>query len=232
MSPWLAFWERANRIYVNDRHRAVHYRRVADDLLVVLPRREAPAVLDYGCGEALDAARVAARVGRLYLYDAARPTRARLVERFAGAANIAVLDEAGLAALAAASLDLILVNSVIQYLSREELAALLARARAWLRLDGLLVLADVIPPDATALADARALLGTARRHGFLGAALVGLAATFFSDYRRLRARAGLATFAESEMLSLLGRAGFAAERRLRNLGFNPERMTFLARPLG
>jgi hypothetical protein len=34
------------------------------------------------------------------------------------------------------------------------------------------------------------------------------------------------------MLSLLGRAGFAAERRLRNLGFNPERMTFLARPLG
>jgi SAM-dependent methyltransferase len=241
-SPWLGFWERANRIYVSDRHRAVHYRRVADDLLSVLPpcgpkpsgggpSRAAPAVLDYGCGEALEAARVAARIGRLYLYDAARPTRARLVARFAGIANVTVLDEAGLAALAPASLDLILVNSVIQYLSREELGALLARARAWLRADGLLVLADVIAPDATALADARALLGTAWRHGFLGAALLGLAATFFSNYRRLRAAAGLATFAEPEMAALLRAAGFAAERRERNFGFNPERMTFLARPL-
>ena len=231
-SPWLAFWERANRIYVSDRHRAVHYRRVADDILSVLPARKAPAVLDYGCGEALEAARVAARTGRLYLYDAARPTRARLAERFAGVANVAVLDEAGLAALAPASLDLILVNSLIQYLSREELASLLARWRAWLRGDGVLVLADVIPPDATALADARALIGAAWRHGFLGAALLGLAATFFSDYRRLRGATGLATFAEPEMLELLRRSDFAAERRRPNFGFNPERMTFLARPLG
>ena len=244
-SPWLGFWERANRIYVDDRHRAVHYRRVADDLLSVLPPcgpppiksgasgggppRPEPAVLDYGCGEALEAARVAARVGRLYLYDAARPTRARLAERFAGIANVAMLDEAGLEALAPASLDLIVVNSVIQYLSREEISALLARSRAWLRADGLLVLADVIPPDATALADARALLGTAWRHGFLVAALLGLAATFFSDYRRLRAEAGLATFEAAEMVALLRAAGFAAERRRRNFGFNPERMTFLAR---
>ncbi len=231
MSPWLGFWERANRIYVSDRHRAVHYRRVADDLLSVLPPRPAPAVLDYGCGEALEAARVAARVGRLYLYDAARPTRARLAARFAGIANVAVLDEARLEALAPASLDLILVNSVIQYLSREELEALLSRARGWLRADGVLVLADVIPPDATALADAGALIETAWRHGFLGAALIGLAATFLSDYRRLRAKAGLATFAEAEMAALLRRAGFAAERLPRNFGFNPERMTFLARPL-
>src|SRR5262245_2678834 len=82
MSGWLTFWEQANRIYVNDRHRAVHYARVADDILSVLPPGPAPVVLDYGSGDALEAPRVAARCRTLYLYDGAQAVRARLRARF------------------------------------------------------------------------------------------------------------------------------------------------------
>lgn len=228
MSPWLGFWEGANRIYVNDRHRAVHYRQVADDILSVLPAGQRVTVLDYGCGEALEAARIAERVDRLYLYDAARTTRARLAERFTGNARIAVLDEAGLDGLASASLNLIVVNSVLQYVPHDGLPGLLQRWRGWLRGGGVLVLADIVSPDTGALADVSALLGTAWRHGFLGAALVGLFATFFSDYRRLRARAGLSTYGETEMLAILREAGYAPRRCPRNFGFNQARMTFLA----
>ena len=228
MSAWLGFWERDNPIYVSARHRGVHYARVADDILAVLPERGDAAVLDYGCGEALEAERVASRTGRLYLYDASRPQCQRLLARFRASAAIAVLDEAGLTTLPPASLDLVVVNSVIQYLSRAELGALLARARIWLKSGGALVLADVVPPGPQAAADAKALLATGWRHGFLPAAVLGLFKAALSDYRSLRAAAGFAVYGEAEMLALLAGAGFAPRRREANFGFNPARMTFIA----
>lgn len=228
MSAWLGFWERDNPIYVSARHRAVHYARVADDILAVLPEGRDAAVLDYGCGEALEAGRVARRTARLYLYDASRPQRQRLLARFRESAAIAVLDEAGLAALLPTSLDLVVVNSVIQYLSRAELGDLLGRCRSWLKPGGALVVADVVPPGPQAVADVKALLATAWRYGFLFAAVLGLFKAALSDYRTLRSAAGFAVYGEAKMLALLAEAGFAARRREANFGFNPARMTFIA----
>ncbi|MET4700581.1 SAM-dependent methyltransferase [Constrictibacter sp. MBR-5] len=229
MSGWLAFWNRPHRIYVNDTHLRVHYRRVADDLIAVVPDGAA-AVLDYGCGLALEAARVAERVERLYLYDAAEAVRARLAALHGGSGRIAILDEAGLATLPEGSIDLIMVNSVVQYLSRDELAALLVRARGLLRRDGRLVVADVIPPDGNVAADVASLLRTARRGGFLLAALGGLAATAVSDYGRMRRTLRLSHYAPDAFLALAAEHGFGGVREDRNLGFNPRRMTFTLRP--
>jgi ubiquinone/menaquinone biosynthesis C-methylase UbiE len=229
MNPWRQFWGQSHRIYVNDRHRAVHYRQVADDLLGVLPPQPPAVVLDYGCGDALDAALVAARASRLYLFDAVPEVVARLRERFAGHTNIVVLDEAQLAALPPAAVDLVVINSVVQYLQPAELDAALAVVRRILSGGGALVVADVIPPDAGAVDDVAALLRSAARHGFLLAALGGLVATFFSDYRRLRRSAGLATHTEAGFLQVLRQAGFEAARWPANFGFNAKRMTFVAR---
>lgn len=185
-------------------------------------------MLDYGCGDALAAPEIARRTRRLLLYDAAPAVRERVARRFAGTPGVEVLDRAGWEALAPASLDLILVNSVVQYLGRDELDALLERARTLLKPGGELVLADVVPPDSSALDDVRSLLGSAARNGYLLAALRGLAATFFSDYRRLRRELGLACYGEAELLALLRAHGFAAERSPWNVGFSAKRMTFRA----
>jgi SAM-dependent methyltransferase len=226
---WLRFWDRPHRIYVNDRHLRVHYRRIADEILSLLPDRPRLTVLDFGCGEALDAARVAARVGRLYLYDGAPSVRARLEERFRDTPKITVLDGPGLARLADNSIDVIVVFSVVQYLDRAELPALLAQWRSQLAIGGSLVLADVIPPDVRILDDVGALVATARANGFLLAALWGLATTMVSNYRRLRQQLGLVTYDDREMLTLLGHAGLPARRYSRNLGFHPMRRTYIAR---
>lgn len=224
---WLRFWDRPHSIYVNDRHLRVHCRRVADDILSVLPETADLRVLDYGCGEALDAARVAARVGHLFLYDAASSVRAHLRERFALASNITVLDETGLAALE--PMDVIVVFSVVQYVPRAELPRLLRDWRRLLRSGGTLIVADVIPPQIGMLADIRALLSTAAAHGFLLAALAGLAATFCSDYRRLRQRLGFSIYSDSEIQDLARGAGFEPWMRERNLGFHPGRRTMMGR---
>ncbi len=230
MQLWRNFWDTAHRLYVNDRHRAVHYRQVAKDFISVLPADNSAAdVLDFGCGEALDAPLIAERVRTLYLFDTSRYVRERLTARFAGAARIMILGETEFAALRPSSLDLIVVNSVVQYVDRDELVRLLADWHARLRPDAVLVIADVVPPDAGLWADIQALLATALRHGFLLAALVGLAATVLSDYRRIRSRVGLATYDAGQMTRLLKDAGFTVSRRATNFGFNPKRITFLGR---
>ncbi|HTP84860.1 MAG TPA: class I SAM-dependent methyltransferase [Alphaproteobacteria bacterium] len=228
---WLRFWDRPHHIYVNDRHLRVHYARIADEILSILPDRGSLSVLDFGCGEALDAARVAARAARLYLYDGAPSVRARLARRFANSPRIAILDQAGLDALPDNSLDVIVAFSVIQYIDRAELPGLLAGWRSKLAVGGFVILADVIPPKARLLDDIGSLLSTARAYGFLLAALGGLLTTLFSEYRRLRHQIGLATYDEPEVMALLRDAGLAPIPHPRNLGFNQARRTYLGRRL-
>jgi hypothetical protein len=144
---WQAFWGGSHRIYVNDRHLAAHYARIADDLIALLAPRPRARLLDWGCGDALASPR----------------------------------------------------------------------------------LADVIPPDVGMLPDIVALLRAGARHGFLAAALAGMVATFFSDYRRLRRELGLTTFSEGEIRAMVERHGFTATR-LRNIGFSPHRKLLRAVP--
>jgi hypothetical protein len=94
--------------------------------------------------------------------------------------------------------------------------------------DGRLVIGDVIPPDVGAASDVLALLRYAARRGFLTAALLGLARTAISPYRRIRARLGIGCYSEADFLARLAGAGYAAQRAKRNLEHNPARMTFIA----
>ncbi|WP_298964934.1 methyltransferase domain-containing protein [uncultured Methylobacterium sp.] len=225
---WREFWNRDSAIYVNDRHRTLHYAGLAEEVAALVPHRRA-SVLDHGCGEALAAERVAAACGRLHLCDGAPRVRAALENRFAGNDRVSVLAPEDLPALADASLDLVVANSLVQYLDAAEFEACLALWRRKLARDGRLILADIIPPDLSALADARALLAFGHRGGFLAAALAGLARTALSDYRTLRRSLGLSRYGEAEMLARLAGAGFAARRLPRNLGHNQARMAFEAR---
>jgi ubiquinone/menaquinone biosynthesis C-methylase UbiE len=227
---WRDYWNQDTPIYVSERHKLLHYQLIAEDIAALVPSPRAH-VLDYGCGEALSAARVAAKCERLYLCDAAPLVRDRLRERFGRNGKIEVLGPEEMERVPDASLNVVVVNSLLQYLSREEVHALLRLWRAKLTPDGRLVLADVIPPELGPIADARALLGFAWKGGFLTRAFVGLARTALSDYRKLRQELGLSTYAEPEMLELLRGEGFAGERQARNIGHNQARMTFVAVPM-
>lgn len=228
LSSWLAFWNKPQPIWVNERHRQLHYAKVAQDLIEVLPR-PAARVLDFGCGAALHAERCAEACAVLYLCEAADTIRAELVARFGDHPRIRVIDTESIDELADGSLDLVFVNSVLQYLAPSDLPPLLRRWRAKLAPDGVLVLADVLPQPPSALADALSLVRVAWRHRFLLAALLALVRLAVGDYRRLRRRLGLSVYPPALLHKLLADAGFDAQRRPSNLGFNPNRMTIIAR---
>ena len=224
---WREFWNGAHSIYVNERHGTLHYQGIARDIAALLPSGE-PDVLDHGCGDALAAGEVAARCRTLYLYDLASNVQDRLKTRFAYESRVIVLSNSALDVIGDASLDCVIVNSLLQYLSVAEYEALLGFWHAKLKSGGRLVVADVIPPDVSPVDDVKALLAFAWQGGFFFAAIGGLVATFFSDYRKLRGRLGLTTYAEADMISLIGAHGFKAERAARNIGHNQARMTFVA----
>jgi ubiquinone/menaquinone biosynthesis C-methylase UbiE len=228
---WREFWNADTPIYVNDRHKTVHYQGVARDIERLLPGPECH-VADYGCGEALAAGRVAKGCAHLYLCDGAAIIRDRLRQRLAAADNVTVLSPEEFDTIPDRTVDLIVVNSVVQYLSKEQLDACLAQWRRKLTPSGRLVIADVIPPGIGPLTDAAALLRFAAANGFLIAAFTGLVRTFFSDYRRVRAQLGLAHYGEAEFLKVLHDAGFTAQRMSWNFGHNTARMAFEARASG
>jgi SAM-dependent methyltransferase len=228
-SGWLAFWDSAHSIYVNARHRDVHYSLIAQQIAALVPSPQA-RVLDYGCGEALHADRVAAAAGELLLYEGAPRVRAGIAARFAGNAKIRAVAPEDVERLADHSLDLIVLHSVAQYLTPDELAKLFALFHRLLHANGVLVVSDVIPPDVAASTDALALLRFGAENGFFVAAVIGLVRTVLSDYWRLRTRYGLTRYSEAAMTEKLAAAGFFAQRAPHNIGHNQARMAFMARP--
>lgn len=229
ISGWLAFWDKPHCIYVNARHREVHYRLLARQIAALAPSAQA-RVLDYGSGEALHADMIAASAAEVLLCDGAPQVRGGIVARFAGNAKIRVLAPEDVAQLPSHTLDLIVLHSVVQYLTREEADALFVLFYRLLKPDGRLIVSDVISRSGGAFADVAALLRFAAANGFVVAALAGLARTMFSDYRKLRARLGIARYDEAEMIAKLAGAGFAASSAPLIIGHDGARLAFVAQP--
>jgi SAM-dependent methyltransferase len=228
MKDWVEYYDSDHSIYVNGRHRDVHYARLAEGFARYVPGAAA-SVLDYGCGEALHAGRVAQAAGKLMLAEAGPSMRSRLIERFGDNARIAVISADEAAALPPQSLDMIILHSVSQYLALQEFDRLAALFHGLLKPGGVLLVGDVLPPDASMIADVWALLRFGWQDGFFVAAALGLMRTFFSDYRTLRSQIGLTRYTEQEMAARLAAPGFVVTRAAENLGHLTTRMTFLAR---
>jgi SAM-dependent methyltransferase len=227
---WLAFWDSPHSIYVNARHKDVHYRVIAEAVASLVSSPQA-RVLDYGSGEALHADIVAAAAGELLLCEGAPGVRASLATRFASNPKIRAVAPDEVGRLPDRSFDLIVLHSVAQYLTPDETSALFATFHRLLKPDGTLVVSDVIPPHVPAVTDALALLQFGAANGFFFAAFAGLARTLVSSYWRLRSQYGLTRHGEAAMTEKLAAAGFAAQRTPDNIGHNQARMKFIARPI-
>ncbi|TMJ50001.1 MAG: class I SAM-dependent methyltransferase [Alphaproteobacteria bacterium] len=228
MDDWIDYYDSTHTIYASRLHRDLHFQLIARDIIGYISSPDA-VVLDYACGEALFAAKVAEACGKLYLAEPAPGVRGRLIARFAPNTKIRVRSLEDLRKMQEKSIDLTVMNSVAQYMTAAEFDAALGVIRRLLKPSGRLILGDILRPEVGMLRDVIALLRFAASHGFLKDALIGLLSTALSDYRQLRSRVGLQRYGEAEITAKLARAGFTASRAPFNIGHNPWRMTFVAR---
>ena len=229
MREWIDFYNSNHTIYANAHHMDVHFRRIAEDIASYVTEPDT-VVLDYGCGEALHADLVAQKAAKLILVEPAPGVRARLEQKFAGNPKIQVCAPDDTNIMPDQSIDLIVMHSVTQYLTPEELIEALRRVRRLIKPTGRFVLSDVLLPRVPALTDAFALLRFGWKEGFFVPAATSLVRTFFSNYWRLRKSIGLARYDEDTMIAKLAVWGFTAARQPGNIGHNPARMTFVSRP--
>jgi len=229
MDEWIDYYDSTHTIYASKLHRELHFQLIARDIIGLIPSPNA-VVLDYACGEALSAAKVAEACGKLYLAEPAPGVRGRLIARFAPNTKIRVRSLEDLRKMEEKSVDLVVMNSVAQYMTPAELDTAFTTLRRLLKPAGRLVVGDVLRPEVGMLRDIIALLRFAAQNGFLGDALIGLVSTALSGYRQLRSRVGLQRYSEDQMIAKLAADGFNASRAQFNIGHNPWRMTFVARP--
>src|SRR5215213_7641122 len=197
MDDWIDYYDSTHTIYASKLHRDLHFQVIARDIIGYISSPEA-VVLDYACGEALSAARVAEACAKLYLAEPAPGVRGRLIARFAPNTKIRVRSLDDLRNMDEKSVDLVVMNSVSQYMTREELDSAFAIIRRLLKPGGRLVVGDILRPEVGMGRDVLALLKFAATHGFLKDAFYGLASTALSDYRQLRTRIGLQRYSEAE----------------------------------
>src|SRR5881628_3145653 len=166
MDDWIDYYDSTHTIYVSKRHRDLHFQVIARDIIGYISSADA-VVLDYACGEALSAARVAEACGKLYLAEPAPGVRGRLIARFAPNTKIRVRSLDDLRKMAEKSVDLAVMNSVAQYMTPDELDVAFAVIKRLLKPTGRLVLGDILRPEVGMLRDVLALLQFSAKHGFL-----------------------------------------------------------------
>ena len=162
MDDWIDYYDSTHTIYASKLHRDLHFQLIARDIIGYIGSPDA-VVLDYACGEALSAAKVADACGQLYLAEPAPGVRGRLIARFAPNMKIRVRSLEDLRKMAEHSVDLVVMNSVAQYMTPAELDSAFATIRRLLKPGGRLVLGDVLRPEVGMFRDVIALLRFAAR---------------------------------------------------------------------
>jgi SAM-dependent methyltransferase len=100
-------------------------------------------VLDFGCGFGFVAGMLAGRTGQVAIWDAARPMLEQARERLRSTGAISIVDLSDAASDPRGAFDLIVVNSVVQYMTEPELARWLERWSSMLAPRGRIVVSDV-----------------------------------------------------------------------------------------
>ena len=212
MDEWIDYYNSTHTIYASKLHRDLHFKLIARDIIGYISSPDA-VVLDYACGEALFAANVADACGKLYLAEPAPGVRGRLIARFAPNTKIRVRSLDDVRKMAENSLDLVVMNSVAQYMTPEELDSAFAVIRRLLKPSGRLVLGDILRPEVGMVRDVRRTVDDSRQAtASCTTRCSGSLSTALSDYRQLRTRIGLQRYSEDEMIEKLAAAGFTATR--------------------
>ncbi|MGH9267601.1 MAG: class I SAM-dependent methyltransferase [Acidimicrobiales bacterium] len=161
MAGWRDYWE---AVPADERfpfpQQAGEY---VDDLRREIGLDPSASVLDFGCGFGTVAALVAPQVKTLSLWDASPAMRARAADRLRAQGNVRVA-ELGTEGTTEGPFDLILVNSVVQYMTDAELGAWIGRWAGLLSPGGRVVVSDLIRPGTGLTADLADMLRLSARH--------------------------------------------------------------------
>jgi SAM-dependent methyltransferase len=224
LSPWVAYFDgMPSAARRNQAEAADHVRRLRAAIAIHAGLR----VLDFGCGPGLVGGLLGPEVQRYLFWDAAPTVQHEATRRLAAVAGA---EPADLTTLPRASIDLILVNSVVQYMRPDELTDWLQRWKRLLAPAGRLVLSDLPAPGEGALRALRDTIVFAARQGVLLHALPEALGALMR-YATRRQRSPIFCPDPIELARMATTAGLTAHRLPENLTFRARRYTIVFRAI-
>ena len=223
---WRSFWESANSCRLNYVE-AEHFIEALQHHVGLQPTWH---VLDFGCGFGFTAGLIAPLVASVSVWDSAANVRAHARDHLASHDNGGRRELGTESTLPdGVSFDLIVVNSVVQYMSADELSRWLAAWRDGLAPEGRLVLSDLIPRGHDVRRDIPAVLLFSLRHGTLLHALIE-GAKEWRRHRQVHRHVSLLTIALEELAAQAQELGLEPEVLPINLSSHPARVSVVLTP--
>lgn len=218
---WSDYWEGVDHRHIFAVEAVDHVARLRRAITLSPTDR----VLDFGCGFGHVVELLAKQVATVGYWDASQTMRDATARR------TAVLDTVSEVELtdahwaeASGGFDLVVANSVVQYMSPDELAEWMRRWKQLLAPGGRVVLADIPRPGASTVTELVGMLRFAAKHGFLLKAL----REGFEEARRYsksRTAVDLAKWEPAQLVALAAEQGLTAEVLPQNLTHRSIRFT-------
>ena len=161
---WVEYWAQPG--FDEDfRKKSLSY--YVGNLITSATVRKGEDILDYGSGLGYVAEYLSERAGRLVLAEPSAALREASARFNAGRKNVVHVNPDGMDGLGAFldrnRFDLILINSVIQYIRPDETRRILSLLRKGLKPGGRIVVSDIVPRDAQLIGDLHSVMGFYRR---------------------------------------------------------------------
>jgi SAM-dependent methyltransferase len=222
---WRSYWELVGeRTRVFEAEARDHVERLMSALA---PDRQA-RVLDFGCGFGHTARFLAPEVGHVMLWDQAASVRYRARLRTAHLGKVGYADLTDPGNDPVGEFDVIVVHSVIQYMTELELRAWLGRWRTMLAPGGQLVLSDLIQPGSSAIRELLGFMAFSLGNGlFIDALRQGMHE--IAGYLRARSRRPLLLVTPGRLRELASPSDWSMEILLANLSHRRNRTSVVLR---
>ena len=190
---------------------------------------ENDVVLDFGAGYGNVSFLIRNKVKHIYMYDKAEYMQEVLRHNFSEQKNMQIISDLN---EIKEKVSVIIVNSVSQYINKEEFREVLKEFNGLCNARTNLIIADIIPQDYSKMTDFRNQLSISMKYGFFSKLLIyAISNTFFSPSLSLSAEY-LVKYDENEMLSLLAEQGFDAKKTENNFTFSKNRFTIFGKISG
>ena len=185
---WIEYWSQPG---FDDEFRSKSLELYTGKIVELVSLKGDENVLDYGAGPGFLAQYLAPRVRHLVLMEPAEVLREKSMRDTASLRNVSHVDprneESLTGCFAHHSFDLVLINSVIQYLSPGKTQRILLALHQSLKPGGTIVISDIVADDSSLLADLLSVMHFYRQWFPLRRFLRYVA----TEFRNLRKRSGL-----------------------------------------